>query len=105
MHLATVRIHDTEVLSLACPRIDARSGVALLALVSEAAKRGARKVVLDLGPSTVIDFAGARALETASAQLGGGLVLAGLGGRARTLLRSVRVAEQLQMVEWWADAA
>ena len=106
MQLATIRINDTEILSLKCPRLDATTGAALLELVSCSVERGARTVVLDLGYGTVVDFAGASALQAASAMVGGagGLVIAGLGGRARSLLRSTRVAEHVRLVEWWTDA-
>jgi hypothetical protein len=104
--LATIRIHQTEILSLACPRIDVQSGAQLVELVVGSVKRGARDVVLDFSPGTVIDFAGARAVQAASVSVGadGKLFLAGLNGRARTLLRAVRVAEHVHMVEWWTDA-
>jgi anti-anti-sigma regulatory factor len=107
MQLATIRINDTEILSLKCPRLDARTGAALVELVrSSVEDRGARQVILDLGHGTVVDAAGARALEAASAKLGraGDLVVVGLNGRARALLRSTGVAEHVRLVEWWADA-
>lgn len=105
MQLATIRIQETEILSLACPRLDALAGFHLLELVTASLKRGARRIVLDLGPITVIDFAGARAIEAASRQVGTGqLFLAGLNTRARALLRTVRVAEQVTFVDWWTDA-
>ena len=106
MQLATIRINDTEVLSVRCPRIDAKSGPRLLRLVSSSVEGGARSVVLDLGPSTVVDFAGARALQAAGEKLGpaGRLYLAGLNGRARAMLRSLNVDRHVHMVEWWTDA-
>jgi len=106
MQLATIRINDTEILSLKCPRLDATTGAALLELVSCSVARGARTVVLDLGYGVVVDFAGASALEAASAMVGqaGCLVVSGLGGRARTLLRSTGVAEHVRLVDWWTDA-
>ena len=106
MKLATIRVQDTEILSLACPRIDARAGLELVELVVDSVKRGARNVVLDLGPLTNIDFAGARALEVASRCVGDGgyLYLAGLNSRARMLLRSLRVAGDVRMIDWWTDA-
>lgn len=106
MHLATVRVHDTEVLSLSCPRLDERTGAKLIELVTSSVRRGARKIVLDLGPSTIVDFAGARALRTAAGELGSErcLFVAGLSGRARAMLRSLRVSEHVRMVEWWTDA-
>ena len=105
MQLATIRIQDTEVLSLSCPRLDALAGFQLLELVTASMKRGARVVVLDFGPSTVLDFAGARAIEAASRQVGeGNLYIAGLNTRARSLLRAVRVSPQVQLVDWWTDA-
>ncbi|MDB4941436.1 MAG: hypothetical protein JWP97_970 [Labilithrix sp.] len=105
MQLATIRIQDTEILSLSCPRLDALAGFKLLELVAASKKRGANTVVLDLGPNTVIDFAGARAVEAASRHVGDGrLFLAGLNSRARALLRAVRVTEHVQLVEWWTDA-
>ena len=105
MQLATIRIQETEVLSLSCPRLDALAGFQLLELVTASMKRGARVVVLDFGPTTVIDFAGARAIEAASRQVGdGNLFLSGLNNRARALLRAVRVAPQVTLIEWWTDA-
>lgn len=106
MLLATLRIRDTEILSFDCPRLDARRGAALLEIVVASIDRGASTVVLDFGPETTIDFAGARAIDTASARLGGGgaLVVSGLGGRATAFLRSVRIAEHVRLVEWWTDA-
>lgn len=106
MHLATIKIHDTVVLSLQYARIDADVGAAIVELIGVSVQRGARRVVLDLGPHTVIDFAGARAIEAASDRLerGESLILVGLNGRARALLRSVRVLEKVRLVEWWTDA-
>jgi anti-anti-sigma regulatory factor len=106
MQLATIRIHDREILSLDCPRIDAKSASELVELVAASLKRGARIIVLDLGPTTIIDSAGARAIETASRLVGrdGRLCLAGLSCRARSLLRAVRVSERVDLVEWWTDA-
>ena len=105
MHLATIRVQDTEVLSLACPRLDERRGAAVVDLVLASVKNGARQVVVELGPETVIDFAGARALRAAAAEVGTGrFFVAGLSGRARAMLRAVRVSEQVRMVEWWTDA-
>lgn len=106
MQLATIRINDTHILSLRCPKVDASSGARLLGLVTSSVEGGARSVVLDLGPTTVVDFAGARALQAAGEKLGpaGRLYLAGLNGRARALLRSVNVDRHVRMVEWWTDA-
>jgi len=105
MQLATIRIRDTEILSLACPRLDAQSGAALLELVAASVGRGARQLVLDFGPSTVIDFAGSRALEAAAMKVGeGGLCVVGLSARARAMLAALGVAPQLRMFEWWTDA-
>ena len=106
MHLATIRVHDTEVLAFAYPHLDERSGAVLVRLVSLAVERGTRHVVLDLGPDTTVDFMGAQAIRTAAEQLasGGRLTVAGLNGRARAMLRSLRVTEQIHMVQWWADA-
>ncbi len=106
MHLATIRVRDTEILSLSCRRLDAEKGSAILELVTAAAHRGCTSVVLDFGPVTVIDFAGARALEAASAVLRGRgrLFLSGLSGRARATLRALRAEEHVQMIEWWTEA-
>ena len=106
MHLATIRVRDTHVLSLALARLDGRSGSALIDLVSAASESGARDVVIDLHPATVVDFAGARALRSASAQLpeGGRLFLAGLNGRARAVLRSHCAADRIRLIEWWTEA-
>ena len=105
MQLATIRIRDIEVLSLACPRLDAHSGATLLELVAAAVRRGARQVVLDFGPGTALDFAGTRALEAAAMKLGeGGLCVVGLNARARAMLDAVGVAPQLRLLEWWTDA-
>lgn len=106
MQLATIRISDTEILSLSCPRIDAHNGLVLLELVAASVKHGARSVVLDLGPRTIIDFSGARAVEAASRFTGekGTLFLAGLNSRARALLRATRVVEHVKLIEWWSDA-
>jgi hypothetical protein len=106
MQLATIRVNDTEILSLSCTRIDAPNGLALVELVAASVKRGARCVVLDFAPTTTVDFAGARAVRVASELVGDGgrLSLAGLNGRARALLRSLRVSEHVQLIEWWTDA-
>jgi anti-anti-sigma regulatory factor len=106
MHLATIRIHDTFVLSLSCRRLDVEAGRVVLDLVKSAIAQGARTVVLDFGPFTSVDFGGARALEQAAEKLGNhrGLAVAGLSSRARALLRSLRLVDRLRLVEWWADA-
>jgi hypothetical protein len=106
MLLATTRIHDTEILSFDCPRLDARRSAMLLEVVSASVERGARTVVLDFRPETVIDVVGARAIDAASARLesDGALVISGLGGRASAFLRSAHVAEHIRIVAWWADA-
>lgn len=106
MHLATIRIHDTHVLSLACRRLDQEAGAHVVDLVKSSVAQGARTVVLDFGPFTAVDFGGARALELAAEKLGRhrGLVAAGLNARARALLRSLRLVDRVRLVEWWADA-
>lgn len=105
MQLATIRIRETEILSLACPRLDAESGAVLLEIVAGSVNRGARLVVLDFGPGTFVDFAGTRAIEAAAMKLGeGGLCLVGLNIRARALLASVGVASRVRLLEWWTDA-
>ncbi len=105
MHLATIRIQDTFVLTLSCRRLDAETGEQLVELVRSAATQGARVVVCDFGPFTTMDFGGARALERASEKLPArGLVASGLNARARTLLRSLRIVDRVRLVEWWADA-
>jgi anti-anti-sigma regulatory factor len=106
MLLATVRIRDTEILSLACARLDANSGGALLGFVNASIERGTRRLVLDLGPATFVDLEGARALAKARARLGadGHLAVAGLSARARAVLSAAGLAGSLQIVEWWTDA-
>jgi anti-anti-sigma regulatory factor len=106
MHVATIRFHETVVISLLGARIDAEAGGRVLSLVETCMADGAKNVVLDLGPRTVIDFAGAAALGRASATLGGHgrLRLAGLSSRARARLRSLRLTEDIVLVEWWAHA-
>lgn len=105
MQFATIRIGDTEILALSCPRLAAQSGAKLLALVMASVKRGARNVVLDFGPDTVVDFDGAEALEAASKRVAtGSLYVAGLSGSARKHLRLAQVAQHLGMVDVWTDA-
>jgi len=105
LRLATIRVNDTVIVSLANARIDGACRGELLELIETCLEEGAASVVLDLGPSVVLDFAGARALTDAQKRLGQGkLTVAGLGARARTLLQSLRVHETVGIVEWWADA-
>lgn len=106
MHLATIRIHDTFVLSFSCRRLDEETGAEMLTIVKSCVSQGARTVVLDFGPFTSVDFGGARALEEAAEKVGShrGLVAAGLNARARALLRSLRLVDRVRLVEWWADA-
>jgi anti-anti-sigma regulatory factor len=101
-----VRVRQIEVLSLACPRLDAESGVTLLALVKGSVERGARSVILDFGPLTFIDLDGALAVGAARVRLGeaGSLVLSGLCPRARAVLLAAGVAGSVRMVDWWTDA-
>lgn len=67
---------------------------------------GARSVVLDLGPRTAIDAAGAVAIGKASVLLDPStpLVLVGLDVRARGVLHAAQVLERVSLVEWWTDA-
>jgi hypothetical protein len=104
--LATVRVRQIEVLSVACARLDAESGVTLLALVKSSVERGALSVIVDFGPTTFIDLDGALAVGTARARLGdaGSLVLSGLSPRARAVLLAAGVAGSVRMVDWWTDA-
>lgn len=106
MQLATLRIHETEILSLVCPRIDGRSGAALVEMVASCVGRSARDVVLDFGHGTVVDFAGVCALDEACTKLDprGNLYVTGLSGRARALVRSLDVGRHVRMVERWTDA-
>ncbi len=86
-------------------RVDARFGHALLDQVDRWIAEGATAVVLELGPDAVVDYAGARALGAASAKLGEGrLRVAGLGARGRTMLRSLRLSDDIALFEWWTDA-
>lgn len=105
MKLATIRIHDTFVVSLACHRLDAAAGDALITIVEDCILEGARHLVLDFGPYTVIETSGARALTLAREALGddGALHVAGLNARARAMLRSLRVTDRVELIEWWSD--
>jgi hypothetical protein len=86
-------------------RFDAQAGAELLREVAKAAAVNARCFVLHFHPSANVDFAGARALVTASALLGGGRFrVSGLGARSRTTLRTTGAAAHVGMYEWWTDA-
>ena len=103
MELAAIRVRNTIILSFDGDRLDNAVGSQLLARITSC--MGASDVVIDFAINTSIDFAGARAIARASVIVGPGrLHLAGLDSRARSLLRAVRVAERVHIVEWWTDA-
>ncbi len=101
----TLRIEDTEIVSLECPRLDESSGVEVLELVAACLRRGARSVVLDFTGGSIVDSRGARAIGAACEKLGvdGRLYLSGLSGRTRGLLRGVCAAPHLHFVSRWSD--
>ena len=105
MELAAIRVRNTIILSFDGDRLDNAVGSQLLARITSCMGEGASDVVIDFAINTSIDFAGARAIARASVIVGPGrLHLAGLDSRARSLLRAVRVAERVHIVEWWTDA-
>ena len=106
MELAAIRVRNTIILSFDGDRLLLTGGGSqLLARITSCMGEGASDVVIDFAINTSIDFAGARAIARASVIVGPGrLHLAGLDSRARSLLRAVRVAERVHIVEWWTDA-
>ena len=105
MELATIRVRNTIILSFDDDRLDNAAGTQLLARITALLGNGVTDIVIDFAFNTSIDFAGARAIARASVIVGAGrLHLAGLDSRSRSLLRAVRVAERVHLVEWWTDA-